>query len=166
MRILLSWLRDFVDVDVSTDELADALTTHGFEVSAIESVSTSVAGDKPDAVLDLEITTNRPDCLNVLGIAREVSTIYDSELRTSEINVSEESVTNTGDDTLDLDVSIESPDLCLRYAGAVVDVTVGPSPGWLAARLSSAGVRPVNNIVDITNYVMLEMGQPMHAFDL
>ena len=166
MRILLSWLRDFVDVDVSTDELADALTTHGFEVSAVESVSTSVAGDKPDAVLDLEITTNRPDCLNVLGIAREVSTIYDSELRTSEINVSEEPVTNTGDDTLDLDVSIESPDLCLRYAGAVVDVTVGPSPGWLAARLSSAGVRPVNNIVDITNYVMLEMGQPMHAFDL
>ena len=166
MRILLSWLRDFVDVDVSTDELADALTTHGFEVSAVESVSTSMAGGKPEAVLDLEITTNRPDCLNVLGIAREVSTIYDSELRATVINVSEELVKNAGDDTSDLDVGIESQDLCLRYTGAIVDVTVGPSPSWLAARLSAAGVRPVNNIVDITNYVMLEMGQPMHAFDL
>ena len=166
MRILLSWLRDFVDVDVSTEELADALTTHGFEVSAVESISTSVAGGKPDAVLDLEITTNRPDCLNVLGIAREVSTIYDSELRASEINVAEEPATNEGSDTLNLDISIEAPDLCLRYAGAVVDVTVGPSPGWLAARLAATGVRPVNSIVDITNYVMLEIGQPMHAFDL
>ena len=166
MRILLSWLRDFVDVNVSADELAEALTTHGFEVSAVEPVSTLVADGQPDAVLDLEITTNRPDCLNVLGIAREVSTIYDSELRDSVINVSEELVNNAGDDTSNLAVSIESQDLCRRYTGAVVDVTVGPSPSWLAARLSAAGVRPVNNIVDITNYVMIEMGHPMHAFDL
>jgi phenylalanyl-tRNA synthetase beta chain len=166
LRILLSWLRDFVDVNVSADELAEALTTHGFEVSAVEPVSTLVADGQPDAVLDLEITTNRPDCLNVLGIAREVSTIYDSELRDSVINVSEELVNNAGDDTSNLAVSIESQDLCRRYTGAVVDVTVGPSPSWLAARLSAAGVRPVNNIVDITNYVMIEMGHPMHAFDL
>lgn len=166
MRILLSWLRDFVDVNVSPDELAEALTTHGFEVSAVDPASTLVAGGQPDAVLDLEITTNRPDCLNVLGIAREVSTIYGSELRDSVINVSEELVKSAGDDTSGLAVSIESQDLCRRYTGAIVDVTVGPSPGWLAARLSAVGVRPVNNIVDITNYVMIEMGHPMHAFDL
>ena len=72
----------------------------------------------------------------------------------------------TSKPTNDVAVKLEAPDLCPRYAAAVADVTIGPSPGWLASRLQAAGVRPINNVVDVTNYVLLELGQPMHAFDL
>ena len=164
MRILVSWLRDFVAVDVGVRELADALTMRGFEVSAIEPAPATVRSDGDDAVLDLEITTNRPDCLSVFGIAREVSTIYDTELRGPRIDATDP-LTGAGVET-DLSVAIDDPDLCRRYVAAVADVTLGPSPAWLAARLEAAGVRPINNIVDITNYVMMEIGHPMHAFDL
>ncbi len=164
MRILVSWLRDFVAVDTSIDELAAVLTMRGFEVSAIEPAPPTVQGDGDDAVLDLEITTNRPDCLSVVGVAREVSTIYDAELRAPRIDTTND-LTSAGVGS-DVSVAIDSPELCPRYVAAVADVTLGPSPTWLAARLDAAGVRPINNIVDITNYVMMELGHPMHAFDL
>ena len=164
MRILVSWLRDFVAVDVSIDELAAVLTMRGFEVSAIEPAPATVQGNGDDAVLDLEITTNRPDCLSVFGIAREVSTIYDTELGTPRVDVMA-SMASTGGSS-DVSVAIDDPDVCPRYVASVADVTLGPSPTWLAARLDAAGVRPINNIVDITNYVMMELGHPMHAFDL
>ena len=159
----MSWLRELVDVPVGVDELADRLTRCGFEVGAVEPwpADPRDPGAGPDAVLDLEITTNRPDCLSVLGIAREVATAYDTGLRTPAAEPPE-----SGDDGADaLSITIEDPDLCPRYAGALADVAVAPSPPWLARRLEAADVRPINNVVDVTNYVMLELGHPMHAFD-
>ena len=199
MKILLSWLRDFVDVTASPDDIARTMSVRGFAVENIEPMG---AGD---AVLDFEVTANRPDCMSVMGMAREVATAYGlpvrraavrgasvagapggSRLRESsgeagrsraeaaEGSAPQES--GTGSDLRltslkavaksDVDVVIENPELCPRYAGAVADVTVGPSPQWMQARLLAAGVRPISNIVDITNYVLLEVGQPMHAFDL
>ena len=155
MRILVSWLRDFVTVEASIQELADVLTMRGFEVSAIEAAPSTVQSDGDDAVVDLEITTNRPDCLSVFGIAREVSTIYDTKLRLPLIDTTDQP-TSTGAGAA-MSVTIDDPDLCRRYVAAVADVTPGPSPTWLAVRLDAAGVRPINNIVDITNYVMLEI---------
>ena len=166
MRILVSWLREFVSFDASVQALADVLTMRGFEVTAIEPLARSGAGSRQDAVLDLEITTNRPDCLSVFGIAREVSTIYDVPLRWPSLDDSVTGVAGTADALPELTVTIEDVELCPRYTASVAEVNVGPSPAWLAARLEAASVRPINNIVDVTNYVMLELGHPMHAFDL
>ena len=163
MRILVSWLRELVPVTVSVDELAEALTAHGFEVSAVEPAP-AVPGRPArgeDAVLDLEITTNRPDCLSVAGIAREVSTIYGDAITWPALTT-----TPTGDDALPVTIADDARALCPRYAASVAEVQVGPSPAWMAARLEAAGVRPINNVVDVTNYVLLELGHPMHAFDL
>ena len=163
MRILVSWLRELVPVDAGVEELADALTRHGFEVSAIDpapAVPDRPAAE-PDAVLDLEITTNRPDCLSLVGIAREVSTIYGRPLTRPAL-----AAAVPGDEPLPVTIEDDARDLCPRYAAAVADVTVGASPGWMAARLEAAGVRPINNVVDVTNYVMIELGHPLHAFDL
>ncbi|MEQ1575017.1 MAG: phenylalanine--tRNA ligase subunit beta [Vicinamibacterales bacterium] len=178
MKVLVSWLREFVDVPGTPEEIGATMSVRGFAVEGIEPIGTagseetSVKGDlagmaRADAVIDFEITANRPDCMSVMGMAREVATAYGLQVRRPV----------AGDDTLglsslkavgstDLNVIIENPDLCPRYVGAVADVTVGPSPEWMRARLSAAGVRPISNIVDITNYVLLELGQPMHAFDL
>lgn len=117
-----------------------------------------------DSVADLEITGNRPDCLSVIGLAREAAATFDREFKTSYPEVE----CKAGGDVNDiLRVSIEAPDKCFRYIGAVVkNVKIEPSPRWMRERLRAMGVRPINNIVDITNFVMLEYGQPMHAFDL
>ena len=164
MKILVSWLREFVAVDADPRDLAGALTMRGFEVSDVAAAPDGAAGD---AVLDLEITTNRPDCLCVRGVAREASAIYGLPLLDGGAAAdAEEHGHGGGAGGIDLPITIESPDLCPRYAAAVDDVTIGPSPAWLAARLAAAGLRPINNVVDATNYVMLELGQPLHAFDL
>ncbi|MBI4477207.1 MAG: phenylalanine--tRNA ligase subunit beta, partial [Acidobacteria bacterium] len=170
MRVLVSWLRDFVDVRVPVAELAHLLSMRGFEPGAIEEAPhgplspdrSPSASRAPDGVIDLEITANRPDCMNVVGIAREVSTAYNLPLT----NVPSEAAALGDSASSPLEVTIEDPDLCPRYAAAVAEVTIGQSPAWLANRLLAAGVRPINTIVDVTNYVMLELGQPMHAFDL
>ena len=167
MKILISWLRDFVSVDVSAQELANALTMRAFEVSSIEPAPSRIISSDADAVLDLEITTNRPDCLSVLGIAREVSAIYGTRVHVpSHGPTSESSETRGAETTSPLSVKIEDSQLCPRYVASAINVTVGPSPSWLAARLEASGVKPVNNVVDATNYVMLELGHPTHAFDL
>jgi phenylalanyl-tRNA synthetase beta chain len=153
MKILVSWLRDFVNVPGTAEEIARTMSVRGF---AVESIDTLPDGD---AVLDFEIMANRPDCMSVVGMAREVATAYGLEI------AQPAPVALSAADHADIDVTIEDPDLCPRYAGAVADVTMRPSPGWMQARLQAAGVRPISNIVDITNYVMLELGQPMHAFD-
>ena len=115
-----------------------------------------------DAVIDFELTSNRPDCRCVIGIAREAAVTVGKKVKYPEVSVKEEA-----DEAIDFDVQIENPELCRRYAARIVkDVKIAPSPYWMQRRLIEAGVRPINNIVDITNYVMLEMGQPMHAFDL
>jgi len=116
-----------------------------------------------DTVVEFEITPNRPDCLSVLGLAREASATFHVPL-----DLPDESVKGSGDDVNKyLKVTVENGELCRRYVARVVkDIKIGPSPRWLRERLRASGVRPINNIVDITNFVMLEYGQPMHAFDL
>ena len=117
-----------------------------------------------DIVVEFEITPNRPDCLSVLGLAREAAVTFDKPLNYKSPAMPQNTHGNI--DEL-LHVRNETPDTCSRYTAAIVDnVRVKPSPDWMRARLRRSGVRPINNIVDITNYVMLEMGQPMHAFDL
>ncbi|MEZ5156086.1 MAG: phenylalanine--tRNA ligase subunit beta [Solirubrobacterales bacterium] len=119
-----------------------------------------------ETVLDLEITPNRPDCLGVYGIAREVHAITGAELG-PEPWAEDAEATGSGDVADLASVTVEVPDLCPRFtARAFTDVKIGPSPLWLKARLAAAGQRPINNVVDITNYVMLLTGQPLHAFDL
>lgn len=116
-----------------------------------------------DEVLEFEITSNRPDCLSVIGIAREAAVALGSTFNPPRIEVKH----GVGDVNVEARVVVEAPDLCPRYCARVVkDVKIAPSPRWMQRRLAAAGVRPINNIVDITNYVMLEMGHPMHAFDL
>ena len=155
MRLVLSWLREFVDLDAPAEDIAEKLSIRGFEVASMEAL------DGGDAVIDFEITANRPDCLSVIGLAREIATTYSLPLRDREQTPS--LATGRSDR---LAIHLDDQELCPRYAGAVADVKIGPSPGWLTARLHAAGVRPISNIVDITNYVNLEIGQPMHAFDL
>jgi phenylalanyl-tRNA synthetase beta chain len=115
-----------------------------------------------DHVLDIDLTPNRPDCLSMIGVAREVAAFSGQPLRLPEISTGNDGqaiATKTA-------VSIQDPDLCPRYAARLIEnVTVGASPDWLQDRLRSVGQRPINNIVDVTNFVMLEMGQPLHAFD-
>ena len=116
-----------------------------------------------DHVVEFEITPNRPDCLSVIGLAREVSATFDTPLTLHEPVVKGGGAGNLAEL---LDVETPDPDLCPRYTARMVrGVKIGPSPKWMRERLRSMGVRPINNIVDITNYVMLEYGQPMHAFD-
>ena len=160
MKILLSWLREFVDVPGTAEEIAATMSVRGFAVEGIESLA-------DDAVIDFEVTANRPDCLSVSGMAREIATAYGLQVRRPVVGGSSLALTSLkAVEQSDIDISIENNDLCPRYAGAVADVTVGPSPDWMQARLRAAGVRPISNIVDVTNYVLLELGQPMHAFDL
>ncbi len=113
-------------------------------------------------VVEFEITPNRPDCLSVIGLAREAAASFSDSFSVPELK----NYSTEGDISEHLSVSISAPDLCSRYAAAMVkDIKIAPSPQWMRDRLRAAGVRPINNIVDITNYVMLEYGQPMHAFD-
>ena len=116
-----------------------------------------------DSVVEFEITSNRADCFSVIGLAREVAATYGRDF-----NLKKPEVKTCGDDIKNyIDVEIKDFDLCYRYtARAVKNVKIGPSPEWLKMRLEMSGIRSINNIVDITNYVMLEYGQPMHAFDI
>jgi phenylalanyl-tRNA synthetase beta chain len=162
MKILVSWLREFVDVTAPPEELGRTLSAVAFELGAMDrsSIVDRRSSIVDDAVLDFEIAANRSDGLSVIGIAREAATAYSLPLREPDRGKL------PADGQAAIAVTLEAPDLCPRYSGAVVDVTVGPSPAWLAGRLQASGVRPINNVVDATNYVLLELGQPMHAFDL
>ena len=127
-------------------------------------VDVTQAMDLKEEVVEFEITSNRPDCYSILGIARETAATYQEPFRFPEITVKEEA---PGDINEMISVEILNPELCPRYIARVVkDVKIEPSPRWMRKRLRAAGVRPINNIVDITNYVMLELGQPMHAFNI
>jgi phenylalanyl-tRNA synthetase beta chain len=155
MKVPLSWIREFVDVKASAEEIGTLMGVRGLALEGLEK-----HGD--DVVMDFDVTANRPDCMSVVGIAREIATAYDLPLRSDGRSEMRSDVRS--DDRAS--VTIEDPDLCGRYVAAIADVTVQPSPRWLQERLEMCGVRPISNVVDITNYVMLELGQPMHAFDL
>ena len=155
MKVPVSWLREFVDVPVEPARLGEDLTLAGLALDGLET-------HEGETVLDLDVTTNRVDCMNVYGVAREASVIYGVPLRPLDVSVAESGAL-AGEA---LDVSIEAADLCPRFCARVLDVRLGPSPAWLRERLEQVGVRPINNVVDLTNYVMMEMGHPSHAFDL
>jgi len=152
MRLVISWLRDFVDVKATAEQIAEKIGLRGFEVASVE-----------DDVIDFEVTANRPDCLSVVGLAREVATAFQIPFAPKPSTAGASLATGANDR---LTVTIEDAQLGPRYAGAVADITAAASPSWMTSRLESAGVRPISAIVDITNYVLLELGHPMHAFDL
>lgn len=154
MRVPYKWLKEIAAIDAPVAEAAHRLTMAGLEVEAIEP-----AGD--DHVLEVNVTPNRPDCLSVIGIARELSAIYKTSLNMPPHDV----LANTSE--LDFNVDILDYDLCHRYAGRIArNVKIAPSPDWMQHRLEMCGIRPINNVVDITNYVLLEFGHPLHAFDM
>jgi len=115
-----------------------------------------------DIVLDIDLTPNRPDCLSMIGVAREAAALQGNALRYPDVHVDDSGAAISEFTS----VAIEDPDLCPRYTARLIEnVTVGPSPAWLQDRIRSVGMRPINNVVDITNFVMMELGQPLHAFD-
>jgi len=155
MKISLNWLRDYVETDLGAEQIAEVLSDVGLPSEGMEY-------PKGDTVLDLEITSNRGDCLGHIGIARELAAATGRKLKipTVELDESDRDVNELAS------VEIADPDLCGRYTARVIDgVKVGPSPDWMAKRLEAVGTRTVNNVVDATNYAMLETGQPPHAFD-
>ncbi len=152
----MEWLREHVPVRLPAERLAHRLTLAGLEVTEIEQ-----ADGQP--VLVLEITPNRPDCLSMLGIAREVAAITGRRLKPH----TEEARPSRTVRARSPRIRIEDRAGCSRYIGRVLDgVRVGPSPEWMQRRLAACGVRAINNVVDATNYVLLDRGQPLHAFDL
>lgn len=151
----MSWLREFVDVRVDVDELAHRLEMAGLSVEATESVC-------GDVVFDLEITPNRGDWLSVEGVAREAAAIFNLPLKRIMPSVREEADEITNHVT----ITVEDAVLCPRYSARLISgVRVDESPKWLQERLIACGQAPINNIVDVTNYVMFGFGQPLHAFD-
>jgi phenylalanyl-tRNA synthetase beta chain len=154
MRLLLSWLRDFVDVKASADDIAETLGLRGFEVASVERLGAD------DGVIDFDVTANRPDALSVVGLAREVATAYDLPLTPPS------PPQRTTADSPHVTVTILDGERCPRYAAAVADVTSTQSPERMTDRLEAAGVRALSPLVDVTNYVLMELGQPLHAFDL
>ncbi len=154
MKVLLSWIREFVDAPESAEEIGKLMSVRGLALEGLEA-----HGD--DVVMDFDVTANRPDCLSMIGIAREIATAYQRPLQMT----GGRDFSPAGHEGV-IPVTIEAPDLCGRYVAAVADVTVGPSPQWMQDRLTACGIRSISNVVDITNYVLLELGQPMHAFDL
>lgn len=156
MIVSYRWLGEMVEFDAGPDRLAADLTDCGVVAEVIESGSS-------DSILELELTTNRPDCLGHRGVAREIATLYGKRLRPRRLEWSECRPSTSSQAS----VEIESPELCRRYSARLIKgVRVGPSPDWLCRRLDSLGIRPINNIVDATNYVLMEIGHPTHAFDL
>jgi phenylalanyl-tRNA synthetase beta chain len=155
MRVPLGWLREYVDVSEEPARLAADLSACGLEVGGVER-------DDDDAVLDVDVTTNRVDCMNVYGVARELAVLYGRPLRPLELSFQEQGAPASEA----LRVEVQAPDLCGRFVARVLDVSMGASPAWMRRRLEQVGVRPISNVVDLTNYVMMEMGHPSHAFDL
>ncbi len=162
IKIPVSWLRDYLKTDAAAKTIARDLSLSGPSVERTEK-----QGD--DYIFDIEVTTNRPDAFSVFGIAREANAILNYNKQKSKLQNPEGINLNLDPDTkekLNLDVAVTNQTLCPRFTAIIVsNVKIDPSPAQVRNRLTACGIRPINNIVDITNYVMLETGQPMHAFD-
>src|SRR5688572_19105873 len=155
MLIGYEWLRELTDTALSPQQLRERLTMVSLAIDAVEEHDS-------DFVLDVEVPSNRPDCLSHVGIAREVAVIESGEVR----QPSRKSARSEGRASELTSVEIRDTDLCPRYAARLVrGVKIAPSPAWLAKRLEEIGQRPINNVADSTNYVLHELGQPLHAFD-
>ncbi len=155
MLISYKWLRELTSTKLTPVELRERLTMVGLAIDAVEE-------NNGDYVLDVEVPSNRPDCLSHVGIAREVAVIERGDVhhppgKAARIEGTSAALTS---------VEIHDPDLCPRYAARLVrGVKIAPSPAWLTRRLEEIGQRPINNVADVTNYVLHELGQPLHAFD-
>ena len=188
MKFTFSWLREFVAFKAPPEKLAELLTMAGLEVESLTPLR-EPAASPADWLFEIAVTPNRGDCLGIVGIAREVSALSGAKLLFPKAISSKNapgldpSTRPTASDRglardyapggppgrlhKRIGIKIEAPRLCARYSARIVEqVSLGPSPDWLRFRLETCGIRAINNIVDITNYVMLETGQPLHAFDL
>jgi phenylalanyl-tRNA synthetase beta chain len=156
LKLTYDWLNDYCRTGLPAAAVAELLTRAGVKVEGME----ERAGE---TVIELEITANRPDCLSLLGVAREVSVVSGKQLVEPPFRMETTRSFRSPDWMLD----VQEPELCPRYVGRILKgLKVGPSPALVARRLEAIGLRPVNNVVDITNYVLYESGQPLHAFDL
>jgi phenylalanyl-tRNA synthetase beta chain len=155
MKVVYNWLKDFVDVTATPQELASRLALSGTNIAGVEI-------GPHGAVIDAEVSSNRPDCLSHLGTAREVAAVYKQHLKFIPPKPAESAAKANEA----IGVEIRSPELCGRYTARVIrGVKIQPSPKWLKDRLEASGVASISNVVDVTNYVMLELGNPIHAFD-
>ncbi|MCE5340324.1 MAG: phenylalanine--tRNA ligase subunit beta [Planctomycetaceae bacterium] len=155
MKTSLNWLKEYVSITETPQELAALLSGIGFNIESVEILA-------DDAVIDVEVTSNRPDCLSHIGVAREIAAATGRELNLPKVKF--EPVKK--DIASIASVEIAEPKLCGRYTARIIEgVKVGASPSWMVKRLEAVGLRSVNNVVDATNYAMFETGQPPHAFD-
>jgi len=155
MGVSINWLKKYVDIDWTPEELVHRLTMAGVAIEGVEKMGS-------DAVMILDLTPNRGDCLGMINLAREIAALTGKEIRIPEVKVAE----NRENINDYIKVEINAPDLCPRYTTRVIkNIKIKPSPDWMQEALIHSGIRPISNIVDITNYVMLETNQPLHAFD-
>ncbi len=164
MLFSYNWLQSFFNKNLPKPEkLADVLTIHSFEVKGIKNIILP-SGTK-DSILDIDVLPNRThDCYSHLGVAKEISALFNLPLSPSK-KQKLDIVKKSAEDYLKLEV--KEPALCRRYiAGVMTGIKVASSPGWLIDRISAIGQKPINNVVDCANYVMFELGQPLHAFDM
>ncbi len=156
MIVSWNWLTEYLRLDMPVEVLTERLALTGLNLESISEVG-------GDLAIDLEVTSNRPDCLGHLGVAREIAVVFDRELR-----VPDPRPAASGSPVeASTSVTILDEALCPRFTARVISgARVGESPWWLRKRLETIGVRPISNIVDVTNYVMFECGQPLHAYDL
>src|ERR1700729_1891065 len=152
MKVVYNWLKDFVDVTATPDELASRLALSGTNIGGVEK-------GPHGAVIDAEVSSNRPDCLSHYGIAREIGAVYKLPLKLlPQAKLAESPAAKVSDAVR---VEIQSPELCGRFTARVIrGAKIAPSPAWLRERLEACGVASISNVVDATNYVMLELGQP------
>ena len=156
MKISLEWLSEYLPGPLAADEAAEALTHGGLPVELIERHGN-------DTVIDVEVTSNRGDCLSHVGVARELGALLNRHVAPPQAKVKESAAPSASSVT---SVKIEAPQLCPVYTARVIrNVRIGPSPAAMVRRLEAVGLRSINNVVDVTNYVMFELGQPLHAFD-
>src|SRR5437660_2734926 len=155
MKVVYNWLKDFVDLTAAPQELASRLALSGTNIAGVEN-------GPHGAVIDAEVSSNRPDCLGHYGVAREVGAIYKLPLR----HVAPKPAESSAKASDAVKVEIQSSELCGRFTARVIrNVKIQPSPKWLKDRLEASGVASISNVVDISNYVMLELGHPLHTFD-
>ena len=156
MKFSINLIKKFVPITMSSEMLAELLTLRSVEVESIENVD-------DDRILDIKVLYNRGDLLSHIGMAREIGALTGAKIKNQISKIKENEKTKATDF---IKVEIQNTDVCPRYSARVIqNIGVAPSPEWLKKFLESVGLRSINNIVDATNYVMLEMGQPLHAFD-
>lgn len=156
MKVVYNWLKDFIDVSAPPAEIASRLALSGTNIGSVEN-------GPHGAVIDAEVGSNRPDCLAHYGIARELSAVYRLSLKPFAPKIAESSTAKVADA---VKVEIQSPELCGRFTARVIrGLKIQPSPKWLKDRLAASGVASISNVVDVSNYVMLELGHPLHTYD-